>query len=114
MLHIDYCGYAATTSRRDITSLGDITSRITRDLSYANQLATLDLLAIHIEGHEVHALWQRTWAPSVGVLAEGLGSGVGIYYQTCDVGEDEADIVCTCLSYYVWDINHCGEWVRTW
>ena len=114
MLHIDYCGYAATTSRRDITSLGDITSRITRDLSYANQLATLDLLAIHIEGHEVHALWQRTWTPSVAVLAEGIGSSICIYGHTCHVGKYQSYLVRTCLSYHLWDIHLRGEWVRTW
>ena len=84
-------------------------------LVHFHQFAALDLLAIDIEGDEVHALREGVGgAPSVGVFAEGLGSGVRIYYQTCDVGEDEADVVRTCLSYHVWDIHLGGEWVRTW
>ena len=84
-------------------------------LVHFHQFATLHLLAIHIEGDEVHALREGVGgAPRVGVFAEGVGSSVRIDYQTSDVGEDETDIVRTCLSYYVWDINHCGEWVRIW
>ena len=84
-------------------------------LVHFHQFAALDLLAIDIEGDEVHALREGVGgAPSVGVLAEGLGSGVGIYYQTSDVGENKADIVRTCLSYHVWDIHLGGEWVRIW
>lgn len=42
-----------------------------------HQFAALDLLAIDIEGDEVHALREGVGgAPSVGILAEGLGSGV--------------------------------------
>ena len=78
------------------------------------QLAALHFLAIHVEGHEVHALWQRTWAPSVGVLAEGVGSSIRIYGQTCHVGKYQSYLVLTRLSYYVWDIHLGGEWVRIW
>lgn len=80
-----------------------------------HQFAGLDLLVVHIEGYEVHALREGVGrAPSVDVFAEGVGGRVGIYYQTCNVGEDKANLVRTCLSYHVWDIHLGGEWIRTW
>ena len=84
-------------------------------LVHFHQFAGLDLLVVHVEGDEVHALREGIGrAPSVGVFAEGVGGSVRIYYQTCNVGEYKANLVRSCLSYHVRDIHLGGEWVRTW
>ena len=81
---------------------------------YADEFIALYLLAIHKQCHEVHALWQTCRFPCISVFAKGVGNTITIHYHTCQVGKYQLYLMCTCLSYDIWNIHHCSEWVRMW